>query len=361
MTTDSPPEPTSAPATDSAPTPPEPPAVTAAPAPAPAAPPSPTPPPTPPPPPVEVLPAAAPAPAVPVSGDIVAIEERVDQDALRFYLGLGASGARVPAGDLPFMLLDAKSMPRSGLHFLERALAQIFQDEFSFCEQYNEVGCCRRYPCALTGFAADCRVRGVAHVRLVKSHDFDLRDPRYLLGRRMERLILTRDPLSLLTSLFALDELARHGSVLRGFGVDVAKILYKHEPAVLSMGWTLLDLHFQPRPADDVARWLQDRAEYLRKFAAKWLPRGTDNPRPSRELHVKYPDVPAYLTDLVTRMSTLVSGDKAAAWSARAQTAAAGFAAREDVFVAPSMAVTDELVKYRRAFEAVADQLRPLW
>jgi hypothetical protein len=281
-----------------------------------------------------------------------------DDKALKFYRDLAAPGDEA-AGRVPFLLLDSKSIPRSGLHYLQRSLSSIFQEDYSFCEWYQEAGCCRRQPCALTGFAEGCRKGSTPHVRLLKSHDFELRDPRYPLGANIHRPILVRDPLYVLTSWFALDQLTRHAPALKAHGVEMSKIWLSHEPAVLAMAWDLLDKHFMTPSGAETQAWLEEKSAYLRGFAGKWLPTPVQPLMPF-ETVVRYEDTPTYLATLVETMADGVAPDLAARWRERCAEVARRFAPRSEAFASRSQLVAEVLERERSRFEDAAEGLRTM-
>lgn len=54
------------------------------------------------------------------------------------------TGPNPPAG---FRTILAKSMPRSGHHFLQTMLSRYFGQQLRYCEFYSQPGCCRCMPC----------------------------------------------------------------------------------------------------------------------------------------------------------------------------------------------------------------------
>ncbi len=99
-----------------------------------------------------------------------------------------------------YIQFDTKSLPRSGLHYMKRTFSKILDEYFSFCEWYQEPGCCKKMPCTLTGYSQQVEKTQTARLRLTKSHDFALDDPVFLPMFSLRRVILVRQPLHLLTS-----------------------------------------------------------------------------------------------------------------------------------------------------------------
>jgi hypothetical protein len=149
-------------------------------------------------------------------------------------------------------------------------LSEVFERRFSFCEWYQEPGCCRQMPCAVTGFATEAERTGHLALRMVASHDFQLEDPDYPTGPALQRLVLVRDPLFVLTSWWALDLLTARAPVLRARGLNPEKLFYLHEPAALAEAWGLISEEFVPPAAGALQAWLEGRKAYLLGFARKW-------------------------------------------------------------------------------------------
>lgn len=169
--------------------------------------------------------------------------------------------------DLP-LLVETKSLPRSGLHFLKSCFETALGKRFSFCEWYHEPGCCRRFPCTygLPGGKAGASGR----LRMVKSHDFDLTDPAYDPPPGVMRLILLRDPLMVLTSWWALEEIARHQRVLAAEGVQLKKVFYLHESFVLDTVYNVMERNFLPLSPGQLENWLAQKRTYVTGFLRKW-------------------------------------------------------------------------------------------
>lgn len=185
-----------------------------------------------------------------------------------------ADAAAAITGQDKLIHLEVKSIPRSGLHYLLARLRERIGDGFRFCEWYQEPGCCRRMPCELA-----CHMIGGKNgtgpiLRVVKSHDFDLRDPLYPPNRQMRRLVLLRDLRFVLTSWWCLDLLSVHKAVLRQAGIDPVALFYRHDSAMVHAAFNLLD----PVQIDDseaaISKWLRRREHYVLGFAQKWQDQG---------------------------------------------------------------------------------------
>ena len=102
---------------------------------------------------------------------------------------------------LPGMwLVEGRSLPRSGHHFLKTLLARACCENFSYCESYQEPGCCKVSPCHVAAYWHFARDHRQPHLRLLKSHDFDLKDSTFEPPLGMVRLIQVRRPLHSLVS-----------------------------------------------------------------------------------------------------------------------------------------------------------------
>lgn len=207
----------------------------------------------------------------------------------------------VQEGAAPFILLDSKSLPRAGLHYLRNRLEAELGSGFSFCEWYQEPGCCRCHPCALTGFMDYRRDQRRPAIRLIKSHDFELSDPIIEPHYSLRRLILKRDPLYVLTSWFALDQLHVCRSHLSAQGIKVEKLYLKHEPELLSAAYAILEKVFDPPASDELQHWLNLKVSYIIRFHAKWMT-GRSH-APDEFIHViDYDEIDGFVTNLLEEM-----------------------------------------------------------
>ena len=98
-------------------------------------------------------------------------EPRHSKEAYVFYERI--SRLSVNKSIPPFIMIDSKSLPRSGLHYMKKTFESVLSNNFSFCEWYWETGCCKKMPCALTGYAKECERTKTSKLRMTKSHDFD--------------------------------------------------------------------------------------------------------------------------------------------------------------------------------------------
>jgi hypothetical protein len=248
------------------------------------------------------------------------------------------------------IILDVKSIPRSGLHFMKRQFAHLFQDRFSFCEWYQEPGCCKRMPCAFFPHAAD----GGAALRMLKSHDFDLKDPVYPVTPGLQRLILVRDPLYVLTSHWLLHLLAKNKDILAANDIRFEKIVYLHEPAVLSRAYALLDEAAVIPDAEAVATFLSEQREYLTGFARKWAVAA----QMPRTYVVPYEKTPLAIEACLAPIREAMSAEQRARLDDYTARGRKSFQPRQDPFKGPTPYLSSLLEQHSKLFRSAADAVR---
>lgn len=256
----------------------------------------------------------------------------------------------------PFIMLESKSLPRSGLHYMAKTFARVLGEYFSFCELYHERGCCKQMPCAITGFDKHSHATGTARVRLVKSHDFNLNDPTYPPLPNVRRVILIRDPLFLLTSWFALDQFAAYPVELERANLSIEKIFLAHEPEVLAMAHAVIDEVFIPPSPAALAIWLADKKTYVSGFVDKWVAPESAPAVPFQEV-VDYEDTDAYIKSVLAEVRGHLPPPIQARIDDFAQNSGLSFHQRGDPFRAPSARVSDFLLANASAFKDTALQI----
>jgi hypothetical protein len=266
---------------------------------------------------------------------------RPGSEAHAFYINLGQAHQDKP---IPFLLIDSKSLPRSGLHYLKNTLNKVFGEHFSFCEWYNETGCCKQMPCTLTGFATHAQETRELRIRLIKSHDFYLTDPVYPTNPYLRRLVIVRDPLYILTSWFALAQLDTHKAILANNGINVSKIWLLHEKEVLDPAYRLLNEHFTPPTLAQLSDWLESNSRYIAGFMEKWIKPAIDQSESHVEV-VRYEDVNHFIGTLAGKFLPYVSDGVAEAIDKAIGQTGQQFKKREDPFSAPA----DKLSSYLRS------------
>ena len=248
------------------------------------------------------------------------------------------------------IVLDVKSIPRSGLHYMKRQFSHLFQDRFSFCEWYQEPGCCKRMPCAFFPHSAG----DGAALRMLKSHDFDLSDPVYPVTPGLQRLILVRDPLYVLTSHWVLHLLAKNKEILAANDIRFEKIVYLHEPAVLSRAYALLDEAAVIPDAEAVAMFLSEQQEYLTGFARKWAV-AAEMPR---TYVVPYDKTPLAIEACLAPIREAMSADQRARLDDYTASWRKSFQPRQDPFRGPTPYLSSLLERHSALFRATADAVR---
>jgi hypothetical protein len=266
---------------------------------------------------------------------------------------------RTMSPDAGFILLETRSLPRSGLHYLRQSLGDILGRNFSFCEWYTEPGCCRRIPCALTAFSEKTANSAETEtdlpplrLRMIKSHDFALSDPLHPQGGALRRMVLVRDPLEILTSWWSLQALQLNADLLRDNGLIMHKINFRHEAPLVAQAHRILDEEGAVPDDRALAQFLDKQASYLGGFAAKWGRALQDDPQGIGQA-VPYHQIAGALTDLLTPYRDHMDAQTQARL-AQFQARAGGFSPRKDPFHAPSQGLRDQLMRCADQFRAAA-------
>ena len=183
--------------------------------------------------------------------------------------GCAASEAQLPA----LQLVESRSLPRSGHHFLRHLLEQACGEQFSYCEGYQEPGCCRSSPCSVAAYWHYAREHGQPHLRLLKSHDFKLTDATFPPPPAMVRLIQVRRPLEVLASWLELEQLTLNRELLQGASIALERVFLYHEAEVLEEAWRVIDERGTVMTAEQAQAWPAGKVRYVQAFLQKWLPR----------------------------------------------------------------------------------------
>jgi hypothetical protein len=250
----------------------------------------------------------------------------------------------------PKVYLEVKSLPRSGLHYLRNSLEHILGTSFSFCEWYHEPGCCGNMPCALSGIMEnDDR----PHLRMTKSHDFNLLDPPYAVnGSSIQRLILVRDPLYVLTSWWALDVIQANAQMLAKNNINVSKIYYLHEKAVVTDAFALIEREGVLLKEDGLEAWLKGKQSYISGFVDKWC-----NPKEPLGDVVSYGDGKQHVLRLLEPFIETMSEQSRHMLDEFREGGLDAFRPRKSAFDGPTERVTRFLHDHAKAFEATAKEL----
>jgi|GEM_PF-5154405 len=251
--------------------------------------------------------------------------------AYKYYLN---SSFKLKKTDHQFILIDSKSLPRSGIHYLKNTLEKKLGSCFSFCEWYQEVGCCRKNPCEILAYVKQNKF---PHVRLCKSHDFELTDPIFPTAFSMRRVILIRDPLYILSSWYLLSQIEKYKSILEKNGIFIKKINYMHEKPILTEAYEIMDNNFIEPEEEEYAKWLNEKSIYITNFLIKWTE--------SNKAQGKYYEVLKYdrIDDFINRLlnEIAVFNNKAIKFSSATNSASEVFSPRTDPFELPSKEMTN--------------------
>jgi hypothetical protein len=276
----------------------------------------------------------------------------INQATLEIYSAIEST---TPTPTVPdFLLIDSKSIPRSGLHHLKNTLAKLLGDHFSFCEWYSEVGCCKQYPCALTAYAAHARKSGDFRVRLVKSHDLEGKDPMIPPGLGIQRLILVRAPLFTLTSWFELEELRKYNQILLKHGIDIRKIWLKHEKEILNSAYGILESCYVEPPTEEFTSWLAESTRYMIQFINRWVKPALDHSDPGVRL-ISYEGIDQYVLDVTKPYLPTLSETARKTLEKLSQGRDVQFKKRSDPFSARARPIEAYLRKNACLFESAAN------
>ncbi|WP_119306356.1 hypothetical protein [Cohaesibacter haloalkalitolerans] len=250
----------------------------------------------------------------------------------------------------PKVYVEVKSLPRSGLHYLRNSLEHILGPSFSFCEWYHEPGCCRNMPCDLTGIMEnDDR----PHLRLIKSHDFDLLDPPYSVnGSSIRRLILVREPLYILTSWWGLEVIQANAQMLAKNNINVTKIFFMHEKAVVADAFALIEREGVLPKEEGLEAWLKEKQSYIAGFVDKWC-----NPKEPLGDVVSYGDGKQHVLRLLEPFVETMSEQSRHMLDEFKEGSLDAFRPRKSAFDGPTECVSRFLHDHAKAFEAAAAEL----
>lgn len=234
-----------------------------------------------------------------------------------------------------YIQFDAKSIPRSGIHYLKNAFSRVLGEHFSFCERYQEPGCCNKMPCAITGYSEMARKMNAAKLRITKSHDFELNDPDFMPLYNLRRIVLIREPLPILTSWFSLDQLAKHKNKLQKKSINMEKIWAYHEPEVLAMAYETLDSEFEAPEYEILKSWLSEKTHYIIGFLEKWV--GSDfYDSPSYFQLIRYEEINSFIITTLNEIYDYLSDDSKKRVRDFNSKGPRQFRPRNDPFLAPS-------------------------
>ena len=195
---------------------------------------------------------------------------------------------------------------------MKNTFSRLLGSNFSFCEWYQEQGCCKKMPCALTGYADYCKKSSIPRLRLVKSHDFNLDDSNFMPMYSARRVILIRNPLFVLTSFFALEQLNTYKDSLEKYGIKMQKIFLLHEPEILTVAYAVMDEMFVEPSVEILNQWLTKKVKYINDFLKKWVLPTLKNPKPFTSI-ISYENINEFigsiLLDIYSYLPTKTQND----------------------------------------------------
>ena len=253
-----------------------------------------------------------------------------------------------------FLLVDSKSLPRAGLHYLKNTLSRLLPDQFSFCEWYQEPGCCKKMPCALKAYAEAAQRSERWKIRLVKSHDFLLDDPDFPVLPNVQRLILIRDPIFILTSWFELEEFNRYSEALRHNAIDMKKLWLYHEPELTNFATRIIDEIYEPRSEAAIIDWLVEKSRFIAAFLEKWAYPAIQEPDLGWRV-VSYERINGYVAALVNTFGEQMDDAGAAELNRKMETERARFKPRMDPFKLKSNAISADIRRRAKLFREAAE------
>ena len=249
--------------------------------------------------------------------------------------------------DIPFLLIDSKSLPRSGFHYLKNKLSSIFKEHFTWCEWYNDPGCCKKQPCGLFSFLKDSIINNKLNLRLIKSHDFSFIDNNYLGNRLINRIILIRDPLYILTSWFVLDLIHYHNDMLIKYNINEKKINYLHENSLVNEAYIIISKNIKEISFEYLNNSINKKVNYISRFIEKWC---INNTTSEHTKIINYKSIDDYIINLIDKFSKYDNTIK--------YNDIIKFKKRENAFIGPTDVITDILNKYKKCFENAAENIQ---
>jgi tetratricopeptide (TPR) repeat protein len=281
-------------------------------------------------------------------------QQRFDRAVFEYYrtMSLNPISPESP----PYILLDCKSLPRSGLHYMMKTFSRLLGDSFSSCEWYNEPGCCRKMPCALTEYAEYCKKTKTAGLRLLKSHDINLDDPAYDPLPNLQRVILIRSPLYILTSWFTLSQMMIYQNALSSVGIKMEKIWYAHEPQIVDAAHKVLDTVFDSPKSEWLAAWLDEKTKYISAFIEKWVPQNAQSNNIYTHV-VRYEDINSFIVAKTTEVNNYLPMEIKNRIKAFSQGKENEFIARDNPFLLKSKKISKYMFANADAFKFAANNI----
>jgi len=175
--------------------------------------------------------------------------------------------------DVPkLFLIESQSLPRSGHHYLKNLLSSANGECFSYCEGYQEPGCCKSSPCRVEAYWNNAREHRQHHVRLTKSHDFNLEQPTLKLPAGALRIVQVRQPYDMILSWLELHQIEANTSLLEKRGISANRIYLYHESQLIEEAWRIIDQDGDTSEINAAKDWLAAKKNYIICFINKWAP-----------------------------------------------------------------------------------------
>ena len=169
------------------------------------------------------------------------------------------------------------------------------------------------------------------------------------------RLILVRDPLMVLTSWWALQELVRHSDLLASHGIQVKKLFYLHEKSLLQAAYRVLEAHFRPVPPGAVEDWLARETAYMLRFLGKWA--GANG---AQVQVVNYDDLPGFIAGFFAARQGALTAAEETSLARMQRENLARYAPRNTPFEARVPQITDTLNHHKTLFLETSKNIRNL-
>jgi|GEM_PF-1618360 len=281
-------------------------------------------------------------------------EGRFNRRGYEYYKSLGGIEDKGPSV-VPFVLIDSKSLPRSGLHYFKSIMEGVLWKRFSFCEWYQEVGCCKAMPCAVTSFSRSSAEDHTPRVRLIKSHDFELNDPVFPSGGVIVRPVFYRESIFQLTSWFLLDQLNLYRPELSQNGINLNQVFLRHDPEVLLDAYSVIDKNYKGNTVGQLEDWIKKKKEYMKGFASKWM--AADKRETNGVDLVHYDKINSYAVSLLKQFEGGFDADTKKRFRQFEGSVGNTFFPRKDPFKLKSLKVSEYVEDNRKVFELHSEEL----
>lgn len=252
------------------------------------------------------------------------------------------------------LLLETRSIPRSGLHYMRNMLESVLGMNFYFCEWYNEPGCCRTSPCRL-GRSLARESPEPFRLTMVKSHDFDFSDPVDPPEANTVRLILVRDPIFVLTSWWSLYCLDLNKGLLQAHGVNMTRVNYRHDKRLVQRAHAIVgEMGHIPGPKGGLETFLNQQTLYLLRFLRKW--QAVAKAQPGATRFVNYTDTHAAVINVLAPHRQAMAHDARSRFD-RIASQDKTFKPRADPFTGPSLRMSMHLAENADMFRQFAERV----